>query len=93
MFGDDTQGSRTLYHPTQGRQTWGQNFTLPVQSSTATMVDKATNANGNYPIGRHNGGVVVAFCDGHVKWMRPDDLYGAAPTAAKGSDTPYYNGF
>ena len=23
---------------------------------------------------RHKGGGDVAFCDGHVKWMRPGDL-------------------
>ena len=93
MFGDDTNGGRTLYKPSQGRLIWGQNFSNPPQLSGAALIDRATNPNGNFPYGRHNGGVVMAFSDGHVKWMQIDTLYSAPPTAASGSDVPYYNGF
>jgi prepilin-type N-terminal cleavage/methylation domain-containing protein/prepilin-type processing-associated H-X9-DG protein len=28
----------------------------------------------DYTNGRHNGGVVVGFCDGHVKWLNPAEI-------------------
>jgi prepilin-type N-terminal cleavage/methylation domain-containing protein/prepilin-type processing-associated H-X9-DG protein len=75
MFGDDTYGNRTLYTPAQGRGVWGQNFTSPPNLSTASLVDRASNPGGNFPIGRHSEGVNMAFCDGHVKWVKPEPLY------------------
>jgi prepilin-type N-terminal cleavage/methylation domain-containing protein/prepilin-type processing-associated H-X9-DG protein len=87
LFGDDTWGGRSLYLPSQGRITWGQNFTEPVQTVTANLVDIKTNVRGNFPKGRHGGGVTMAFCDGHVKWVQPEVIYN------NGNDVPYYNGF
>ena len=92
MFGDSTWGA-SLYVPSQGRTTWGQNFTVPPQQAVTAAGDIATNPKGYFPLGRHNGGVIMAFVDGHVKWMKPEVLYNAAPTAAFGVDTPYYKGW
>ena len=77
-FVDDQWGFRTAYLPSQGASQWGVNFAYPA-GATATW---GTNS----PYGRHNDGVNVAFCDGHVKWMRPLVLYN------NGVDGPYYDG-
>src|SRR5207247_4598785 len=39
-----------------------------VGESTASTVDKMT-------CWRHRGGANVAFCDGHVSWLRKDEIY------------------
>jgi len=62
---DDTFGGRTLYTPSQGRTTWGQNFTKPSGLSSTTPLVEGVN----FPFGRHNDGVNVSYCDGHVKWQ------------------------
>jgi prepilin-type processing-associated H-X9-DG protein len=85
MFGDDTYGNRTLYTPGQGRTVWGQNFTSPPNISTAQLVDRAITPGGNFPIGRHSEGVNMAYCDGHVKWVKPEAIYG------NGSDAVAYD--
>lgn len=77
-FVDDQWGGRTAYLPSQGVPNWGANFSYPA-GATPTW---GTNC----PYGRHNDGVNVAFCDGHVKWLRPLVLWN------NGADAPYYNG-
>lgn len=94
LFGDDTFNNRTLYTPSQGRKVWGQNFTNPPKLSETNLVDRAVSANGNFPHGRHNEGVNLAFTDGHAKWMRVEKLYVPDPASpGRGLDRPYYNGF
>ncbi len=67
---DDTFGNRTMYAPQQGRTTWGQNFTNPPGLATASLVEGT-----NFPYGRHNDGLNVAYCDGHVKWQTPNTMW------------------
>lgn len=86
MFGDSTWGA-TLYYPSLGRATWGQNFLNPQKQSVTAADDIKTNPSGSFPKGRHLGGVVMAFADGHVKWVQPETIYN------NGSDTPYYRGW
>lgn len=86
MFGDSTWGA-TLYYPPQGRTTSGQNFLNPQKQTVAASDDIKVNPSGSFPRGRHLGGVVMAFADGHVKWFQPETLYN------NGSDTPYYKGW
>ena len=61
---------------------WGQDdaFELPNTGSPNTGTNTFSP--------RHNGGGDVAFCDGHVKWMRPAALAAGTnwtPTIAEGS--------
>jgi len=83
LFEDDTYQSRTVYYPSQGRQTWGANYntvprTLPVQSD----IDSGKWQ----PFGRHLDGVNIAFMDGHAKWLPISKMWN------NGVDTGLYNG-
>ena len=81
VVADDTFGNRTLYTPSQGRTTWGQNYTNPPGLNSAALVDGV-----NFPYGRHNDGLNLAYCDGHVKWQTPETLYNG------GNNKPAYDG-
>jgi prepilin-type processing-associated H-X9-DG protein len=35
------------------------------------------------PEPRHNGGANMGFVDGHAKWMKPENFYGAVDVATK----------
>ena len=93
LFGDDTWGGRTLYAPSNSnptgntRQTWGQNFCDPCPGTLTAADDLRTNPGGKFPKGRHLGGVVMTFADGHSKWVKPEVLYN------NGNDSPYYKGW
>jgi prepilin-type processing-associated H-X9-DG protein len=45
-----------------------------INSVTSYTVAPGTAIWQDFTQGRHNGGVNVAFCDGHVKWMHADDM-------------------
>ncbi|MDR3710927.1 MAG: DUF1559 domain-containing protein [Capsulimonadaceae bacterium] len=91
LFADSTFGSLTMYAPSQGLCTWEQDYTQP------GGVANGANNNGtigaclwvkqvNSPFARHSGGINIAFCDGHVKWMPIWQVYN------NGNDIPLYNG-
>lgn len=82
LFADDTFGNRTMYLPSQGRTTWGQNFSNPPGLATASLVDGV-----NFPYGRHSDGLNVTYCDGHTKFAKVNTLWNG------GADKPTYNGF
>ena len=93
LFGDDTWGGKTLYAPSNNnpggtnRSTWGQNFSDPIPATVTAAGDLKTNSNGYFPKGRHNGGVIMVFADGHSKWIQPETLYN------NNNDSPYYKGW
>jgi len=78
LIGDDTFGSMTLYHPSQGVGNWGANYVTP-EGSTGAAIQWGVNC----PYGRHNGTANVGFCDGHAKAMNPLVLWD------DGTDTYY----
>lgn len=89
LFGDDTFGNRTYYLPSQGRTTWGQNFTNPGAIATAGLVEGK-----NFPFGRHSEGVNIAYADGHVKFSKVDKLWngGFDKFTAGNASGPIYDG-
>jgi prepilin-type N-terminal cleavage/methylation domain-containing protein/prepilin-type processing-associated H-X9-DG protein len=54
---------------------------LPDRFSRYLYTDPPTSSGDSMrrPVPVHNGGSNVAFCDGHVKWMRTDRLIGPMP--------------
>jgi prepilin-type N-terminal cleavage/methylation domain-containing protein/prepilin-type processing-associated H-X9-DG protein len=52
-------------------------------SAFYTILDSSGNQI-RRPIPRHNGGMNVAYCDGHVKWSKWQDFLGISPTNPKG---------
>ncbi|NUP99938.1 MAG: DUF1559 domain-containing protein [Armatimonadetes bacterium] len=81
MWCDDTNGSRTMYTPSQDVINWGTNFVDPPGTSGAALQWGV-----NLPFGRHNDGVNLAFTDGHVKWLKPVVLWNNR------NNVPYYDG-
>lgn len=43
-----------------------------------------TNSNNRWPSPRHTGGTNVAYCDGHSKWMKIEQLTGVNPSRRDG---------
>ena len=62
----DPAGTILLFDWTGGFE-WGWQYVSSQPSNLAAYF--TTN-----PPGRHNGGVNVAFCDGHAKWEQPNAL-------------------
>jgi len=79
LFEDDTWSGKTAYVPSQTWANWGANFADPINTTPAA----ATTC----PYGRHMDMANFAFCDGHVKALKPIVVWN------NGSDKPYYNGF
>jgi len=81
MFADTTYNGSTLYPPSFKVCNWAQDFTSPGSESNSfysnslsqcVWANSSTPAVQNYPTvpyARHNGGINIAYCDGHVKWM------------------------
>ncbi|MCW3058642.1 MAG: prepilin-type N-terminal cleavage/methylation domain [Capsulimonas sp.] len=67
------------------------------QHSTAPCDDQAMNYSpsgfGNYngAVQVHTGGGNYAFADGHVKWFRPEKLYGGSTPFSVSGDSPTFH--
>lgn len=85
LFGDDTFPNHLLFLPSWGRNTWGQNFTSPPNRNSSQIASGLANGTVKMPFGRHTGGVVMAFCDGHAKWMKVEQVWNG------GKDYPLYD--
>lgn len=64
----------------------GWNPTDPHASSNSTSyASNDTSGNGSRrPVGRHNGGLNVVYCDGHAKWSKITDFLGVSASQPKG---------
>ncbi|MFQ6132527.1 MAG: DUF1559 domain-containing protein [Armatimonadota bacterium] len=66
----------------EGRDHWWCHWlTHPGWNATTTNADGLVLVGvlGETIYPRHNGGCNVAFCDGHVKWMKTQDIYSTDP--------------
>jgi len=99
LFADTTYSASIFYAPSQNVCQWGTTFTSPTLLYNTggyllsnCVYESATNnavvVPNAMPYGRHSGGVNIAYCDGHVKWMGDllTNMYN------KGNDKPLYDG-
>ncbi|MES2463055.1 MAG: DUF1559 domain-containing protein [Armatimonadota bacterium] len=58
----------------------------PTDFTTDATDRYAINAinNTRRPVGRHNGGLNIIYCDGHAKWMRVEQFVGVTSARPKG---------
>lgn len=93
MFADTTGVGSTLYPPSMNVCTWVQDFTQPGgltnQGNSWNLANCTWSAKpAQAPYGRHTGGINIAYCDGHVKWVT--DLL--SNVYQNSNDKPLYNG-
>ncbi len=53
-------------------------------SSNGSYFTTTNNSNARWPSPRHQGGANVAYCDGHSKWMKIEQLTGVNPSRRDG---------
>lgn len=69
-------GDGSAYNLFYGQNQWGAAGSNPVQYDTGYMGGAVPSNKQDYhnPTGRHSGGSNYAFCDGHVKFVRPEGV-------------------
>jgi prepilin-type N-terminal cleavage/methylation domain-containing protein/prepilin-type processing-associated H-X9-DG protein len=53
-------------------------------ASNGSYFTTTNNANARWPSPRHQGGTNIAYCDGHSKWMKIEQLTGVSPARPDG---------
>ncbi len=85
MFGSGVVSMGDLHRPAElffMGDSAGGNYWRPITDQTGCdcgLVD------------RHNGGINVAFCDGHAKWVKSDKAHGTKAIVTSGQYLPWSN--
>lgn len=80
--------SFTFLKPSQAVTAASPMYYLPGSGSDGAGGTPGPNNDDDFYNGRHNGGVNVAFVDGHVKWLMPHILIDEAKKTAEGAWNP-----
>ena len=70
-----------------GSSDWQVTTPTDFKGGSATRYTTNDANNVRRPVGRHNGGLNVIYCDGHSKWAKMENFLGV--TAARPNGWPY----